>query len=453
MQDTNLTAATRRGFLGAVTAASYSRILGANDRVQIGFIGYGLMGARHVEDFKKLPDADLVGVADVYQPRVEQGVAACGPHCKGYADFRKLLEVKELQGVVVSTPDHWHALATIMACAAGKDVYVEKPLTVFVKEGRWMTQAARKYNRVVQTGTQQRSGKHFQEAVRVLRAGHIGKIMSVRIGSFRNIMPGFGVTPEEQPPAGFDYDLWLGPAPKRPYTNHRALYNFRWFWDYSGGQMTNLGTHEVDIVHWALDTKGPKTVASIGGRFALTEDDGETPDTQDAIFDYNQCNVLVSIREASAGRRMGEGGFQFFGTKGSLAISRMGFEVFPDMKIPANNQIPNWSNPAGHPPRTRDFKPEPWTTPLKMAGSSDEQLELHARNFVDCIKSRHKPIADVEDGHRVSTACHLANISMRLGRMVKWDADKEQILGDKEANAMLERPYRKPWDQVLRSLL
>ncbi len=454
MEESKPSAATRRSFLGAVTAASYARVMGANDRVQIGFIGFGLMGQRHAVDFKKLPDADLVAVADVYRPRVEQGIAQLGGNAKGYDDFRKLLEDKSIQGVVVSTPDHWHAMATVMACAAGKDVYVEKPLTVFIREGRWMTQAARKYNRVVQTGTQQRSGKHFQEAVKVLRAGHIGKILSVRIGSFRNISPGFGITKPADPPSDLNYDLWLGPAPKKPYTLHRALYHFRWFWDYSGGQMTNLGTHEVDIVHWALQTKGPRVVASLGGRYGLTEDDGETPDTQDAIFDYNGCNVLVSIREASAGRRVaGAGGFEFFGTKGSLLISRGGFEVFPDMKVPANNQIPDWSRPAGHPPRVTGFKPEPMTTPLKMAGSSDEQLELHARNFIDCIKSRQQPIADVEEGHQVSTACHLANISMKVGRMIRWDAEKEQIIGDKEANAMVEHSYRKPWDQTLRSLL
>ncbi len=315
-----------------------------------------------------------------------------------------------------------------------------------------MVKVARKHNRVVQVGTQQRSGRHFQEAVKVLRGGHIGKIVSVRMGSFRNVMPGFGVAQPSEPPAGFDYDLWLGPAPKRPYTKKRALYNFRWYWDYSGGQMTNLGTHEMDIVHWAMQVKGPRSVASIGGRLALTDDDGETPDTQDAIFEYDGFTALVSIREAATGRRTGGGGFDFFGTKGSLSIGRGGFEVFPDMKVPANNQIPPWSNPSGHPERS-DVRPEPWTTPMKMAGSSDEQLELHARNFIDCIKSRQRPIADVEEGHEVSTACHLANISMRVGRMVRWDAEKEQIVGDNEANAMLERPYRKPWDQVLRSLL
>ena len=183
---------TRRTFLTALSAASYTRIAGANDRVQVGFIGYGLIGSEHVHDFKNQHDADLAALSDVYQPRLEQGVAACGGRAKGYSDFRKLLDDKDIHAVVISTPDHWHALMTIMACAAGKDVYVEKPLTLFIREGRWMIEAARRYQRVVQVGTQQRSGKHYQKAVEMLRAGYIGKVISVRMGSFRNIMPGFG---------------------------------------------------------------------------------------------------------------------------------------------------------------------------------------------------------------------------------------------------------------------
>jgi predicted dehydrogenase len=160
---------------------------------------------------------------------------------------------------------------------------------------------------------------------------------------------------------------------------------------------------------------------------------------------------VVSIREASAGRRANGSGFDIYGTKASMSLSRSGFEVTPDMRIPAENQIPPWSNPAGHPARS-NAQPVPWTQPLKGTGSQDEQMELHARNFLDCIKSRRRPAADVEDGHRVSAACHLANISLRTGRKLRWDAEREEILGDKEASAMLERPYRKPWDAVLRSL-
>jgi predicted dehydrogenase len=440
---------SRRLFLGTLSAASYKKILGANDRVQVGFVGYGLIGSRHVFDFKNQKDVDLAAMCDVYQPRLEQGVAACGQRAKAYRDFRKLLDDKDLQAVVVSTPDHWHALLTIMACAAGKDVYVEKPLTLFVKEGRWMTTAARRYNRVVQVGTQQRSGKHYQKALELLRGGHIGKIHAVRMAAFRNIMPGFGAPADTEKPNDLDYDMWLGPAPARPYNPHRALYHFRWFWDYSGGQMTNLGAHEIDIVQWVMQVKGPTAVSSSGGRFAL-EDNGETPDTQDALFEYPGFTSSYSYREASGGRR-GVGGLEFCGTKGSMTISRGGFEVFPDMKIDPANAIPVFTgHPAGGPQRS-DTKPVPWTQPLKEPGSSDEQFDLHVRNFLDCIKSRQRPIADIEGGHQVTTACHLANISLRTGRKLRWDAEKEEIAGDRDASAYLERPYRKPWDDVLRT--
>jgi predicted dehydrogenase len=440
---------TRRTFLTALSAASYTRILGANDRVQVGFIGYGLIGSQHVRDFKNQTDANLAAMCDVYQPRLEQGVAACGGHAKSYGDFRKLLDDKDLQAVVIATPDHWHALMTIMACAAGKDVYVEKPLTLFIREGKWMVEAARRYQRVVQVGTQQRSGKHYQKAVEMLRAGYIGKVMSARMGAYRNVMPGFGEPADGAPPTDLDYEMWLGPAPKRPYNPHRSLYHFRWFWDYSGGQMTNLGAHDLDVVQWAMQVKGPTAVASSGGRFAL-EDNGETPDTQDALFEYPQFTASFSLREASAGRR-GEGKLEFFGSKGSLDIDRAGFTVYPDMKIDPFNAIPAFAgHPAGGPKRSA-IAAEPWIEPFQMAGSSAEQLNLHVRNFLDCVKSREQPIADVEQGNQVTTACHLANISLRTGRKIRWNADTGEIIGDAEMAKWVERPYRKPWDQVLQS--
>ena len=449
---------TRRRFVqaaAATTAASYGRILGANDRVQLGFIGYGLIGGQHVYDFKNQKDADLAGMCDVYQPRLDEGVAACGGRAKAYRDFRKMLDDKDIQAVVIGTPDHWHALMAIMACAAGKDVYVQKPLTLFVREGRRLATAAARYQRVVQVGTQQRSGKHYQKAREVLRAGHIGKIHSVRMASFRNIMPGFGSPPDGTAPPELDYDMWLGPAPLRAYNPHRALYHFRWFWDYSGGQMTNLAAHEIDIAQWALGVAGPTSVASTGGRFAL-QDNGETPDTQDALFEYPGFNATWSHREASAGSHLNDG-MEFFGPKGSLVISRSGFRVIPDPQLDPANRIPTFrGHPAGGPKNTRGTTsgpaPGPWTTAMTERGSSDEQFDLHARNFLDCVKSREQPIASVEDGHRVATACHLANISLKVGRKIRWDAASERILDDAAADSMLERPYRKPWDGVLRSL-
>ena len=436
-------------FLGAATAASYKRLLGANDRVQVGFMGYGLIGRQHVHDFQNQRDADVAAVCEVYQPRLEEGLAACGPGARGYRDFRKLLADKDVQAVVISTPDHWHALATIMACAAGKDVYVEKPLTLFVQEGRWMVTAARRYHRIVQVGTQQRSGPHYQKARELVRAGYLGKVVSARMGTFRNVMPGFGDPPDEPPPRDLDYGLWLGPAPMRPYNPHRALYHFRWFWDYSGGQTTNLGAHDIDIVQWFMGVKGPLAVSSSGGRFAL-QDNGETPDTQDSVFEYPGFTAVHSLRESSAGRRAGFG-LEFFGSKGSMVVSRAGYEVFPDMKIGPTNAIPTFEGQPAGGPQHSTAKPEPWIEARKEPGSSPQQFDLHARNFLDCIKTRRQPIADVEQGHQAAVSCHLANISLRLGRKIRWDPDREEIIGDREASSQLERPYRQPWDDVLRS--
>ena len=447
---------SRRTFLGAMTAASYARVNGANEKVRIGFLGCGLIGLRHIADFKTLPDADLAAVCDVYAPRVENAQKLCGSNPKGYADFRKLLDDKDVDAVIISTPDHWHPLQTIMACAAGKDVYVEKPMTLFIKEGRWMTTAARRYKRIVITGTQGRSGTHIQEAISMVRGGAVGKIHSVRFTSYRNIMPGFGKPADCDPPAGLDYDLWLGPAPKKPYNPNRGLYHFRWFWDYSGGQMTNLGAHDLDLVHFLLQVKGPKTCYSAGGRYAL-EDNGETPDLQDAIWEYPGFTVVGSLREASGSLRRGGGGtaaslmgVQFCGTKGVIGVSRGGFEFAPDMKVVPEKQIPPWSNPPGH-PQAANIEPTPYGEAKRVMGDQPEPMIHHARHWIDCIKTRKKPVSDVEDGHEVSVACHLANLSMKLGRKLTWDAEKEEFIGDKEANSHIVRPYRKPWDDVLRS--
>src|SRR5205085_5029449 len=221
---------------------------------------YGLIGKRHVIAFQEQPDVNVCAVAEVHRGRLEEAQGFIGGAVKGYDDFRKLLDDRAVDAVVISTPDHWHALMTMMACAAGKDVYVEKPLTLFVREGRWMAEVARRYQRVVQVGTQQRSGPHYQKARELIRHGQVGQLVSVQCNFFRNVTPGFGNPPDGAPPPDLDYDLWLGPAPKRAYNPNRALYHFRWFWDYSGGQMTNLGAHSLDTVHWITGVKGPSAV-------------------------------------------------------------------------------------------------------------------------------------------------------------------------------------------------
>jgi predicted dehydrogenase len=449
----------------ALSAASYRRVVGANERVGVGFIGFGLIGKRHVLDFQAEPDVACLAICDAHHGRVDEGRALVGGDCRGESDFRKLLDNRDIQGIVVGTPDHWHALMTMLACAAGKDVYVEKPLTLFVREGRWLVDTARRTKSVVQVGTQQRSGQHYVRARQLIRDGHIGRVHSVRLQAYRNIMPGFGAPADSDPPPQLDWNSFLGPAPMRPYNPNRSIYHFRWFWDYSGGQMTNLGHHALDIVYWALGGE-LSDVTSIGGRFAL-EDNGETPDTQDALFRFTGAGagstrsdapawtVSWSHREASAGAGH-TSSIEFYGTKGTLAISRRGFSVIADKNVPPANRVPQFAgaHPVGGPQRIATTGPDEfWTTPIEdTSGSEREQFSGHVRNFLDCIKSRATPVSDLESAHRVSSMCHLANLSLRLNRKLYWNSVAEEIIGDRQASAMLVRPYRSPWDAELRAL-
>jgi len=476
------TQATRRGFLGtmtAVTAASYNRVLGANDRVGVGFIGFGLIGKQHITNFKNsFPDVDRVAMCDVYKPRLEEGLAYMeSPNAKGYSDFRKMYEDKNMDAVVVASPDHWHALLTITACAAGKDVYVEKPLTVFIDEGKWMIQAMNKYKRVVVVGTQRNHNPGHQVAKKIIESGVLGKIQMVKLGAGgRNVYPGFGKTPVTDPPADFDYDMWLGPAPKKPFQAHRGLYHFRWFWDYSGGQLTNLGAHSVSAFLLVMGVKGPTKVVSFGGRFTL-EDDGETPDLQECLYEFPGFMLTTGVREANGYRD--STGSVIMGDKGNLLIGSN--QVVPEMHGDPVNQIPRF---MGHPtggPVYNDTKAVPWIEAQAGAGRGgpggggraaaggargaeggesggesmeDRMFNANKRDWINCIKSRNRPFCDLDMGHRTAVICNLGNLSLRLGgRTIRWDPEKEVVIGDKEAAAMCTKQYRAPWDGVLRSLV
>jgi predicted dehydrogenase len=483
---------SRRDFLGAVTAtaltaASYSRVLGANDRVGIGFIGFGLIGKQHIYNFKtSFPDVDRVAMCDVYKPRLAEGLAYMeSPNAKGYSDFRKMYEDKNIDGVVVATPDHWHAMLSIMACAAGKDVYVEKPLTVFIDEGKWMIQAMNKYKRVVVVGTQRNHNPGHQVAKKILESGVLGKIQMVKLGAGgRNIYPGFGKTPVGTPPADFDYDLWLGPAPKKPYQQHRGLYHFRWFWDYSGGQLTNLGAHSVSAFLLVTGVKGPTRVVSFGGRFTL-EDDGETPDLQECIYTFPNFMMTMGVREANGYRD--SGGSVIMGNKGNLVLGSN--QIVSEMHGDPVNQIPRF---LGHPiggPVYNDTKMVPYIEGAAPAargeapagagggrgqaqaggagargrgqgggpgGDSQEgdTMVLNKRDWIDCIKSRKQPLCSLDMGHRTAIICNLGNMSLRLGgRAIQWDPEKEVVVGDKEAAAMCTKEYREPWNGILKNIL
>ena len=286
---------------------------------------------------------------------------------------------------------------TILACAAGKDVYVEKPLTHVVREGEWMLRAARHHRRVVQVGTQQRSGEQYKKCVELVRGGHIGDVRNVRIASSRNILPGFAKPIAPEPLAAADWDMWLGPAPFVPYDPNRCLYHFRWFWDYSGGQTTNLLSHNLDIAQWATG-KAPTRVAAMGGRYSLTGM-GDTPDMVEALLDYPGFIVNWSSHEASAGL---DGGLDFYGTKGGMSVDRARLEVFPDRLIAPDDQIPSFTGPrraAGAEPRWR-------TEPIKLEGYEQvrDQFVPHVRNFLDCVKSRREPASELESAQETATS-------------------------------------------------
>ena len=420
---------TRREFGKAVTAAglatalSTQRVRGANERINVGLIGCGGRGQQVWKLFLEQPDVNPIAVCDVYERFLRQGSAMAGGKAATHKDFRQLLDRKDLDAVIIATPDHWHALQTVSACRAGKDVYVEKPLSLTILEGRIMVREARKRQRIVQVGSQQRSGEHYAKARQFIREGGIGSIHHITAGLARNIMPGF-VAKElgRDLPLELDWDLWLGPAPYVPYDPFRCIYNFRWFWDYSGGQMTNFGAHDLDIMRWVLNAKAPTAVTGYGGRFELN-DGGETPDVQEVIFSFPNCVVSWTTREISLGREIP---VEFHGTLGTLELTRRGFQVRPEQ----------WKG---------TLKVSAPSTPAMLEEPGSETERTHIRNFLECVKSRQRPIADVEEGHLSSVVCHLGNIATRLGRSLKWDSEKEEIVGDAEANRWLSRPYRAPW--------
>jgi predicted dehydrogenase len=411
------------------TALGSRRVAGAGERIGVGIIGCGGKGQSVWKNFLAQPEVEARAVCDVYQPFAEKGVALSGGRATVYKDFRKLLDDKTIDAVIIATPDHWHALQTIAACRAGKDVYVEKPMSLSVREGRVMVNEARKHRRVVQVGSQQRSGAHYVNALKLVRDGAIGEVHKISAGFTRNVLPGFKPRDLKVDTSNLDWDMWLGPAPRVAFDPFRCIYNFRWFWDYSGGQMTNFGAHHLDIVRWALRAPGPSAIAGFGGRFAI-KDGGETPDVQEVVYQFPGCVVTWTARELNRGRA-GGADIEFHGTRGTLALSRSGFKVTPE----------------GTDTGGGDVAPAPGAkAPAAAVEEKGSEMNVaHIRDFLACVKSRARPVADVEEGHLSAAMCHLGNIATRLGRSLRWDPRKEEIAGDSEANRMLSRPYRKPW--------
>lgn len=418
---------SRRGFLQtagtAAGAAAFptiltSPVLGApgveppSEQIRLGFIGVFNRGMQNMRPLMK----HVVAVCDVDKTVLAAAKAAVdkanGGNCLAYTDYRKLLENKEIDAVVISTPDHWHALQTIDACEAGKDVYCEKPLSLTIHEGREMVKAARKYKRIVQTGSQQRSDDKFRTACEMVRSGRIDHVHSVRVG-----LPGVNfkepARPDSDPPSELDYNMWLGPAPWRPYNKNRVHYNFRFFWNYSGGQMTNFGAHHLDIAQWGLgmDDSGPVSIEAK----AQFHPEGlyEVPNTFEVTYKY--ANGVTLVCGSGPGFKQGA---TFEGNRGSIYVTRGKLEATPAELL---------------------------QEPIKADEVNLYRSTDHYRNWLDCIKSRKTPICDVEIGHRSATVCHLGIIAIRSGRKVAWDPKEEKILGDKEQARMTHYDYREPW--------
>lgn len=443
----------RREFLAAAAGAPFA---GSGDPVRIGQIGLGTRGAYELEICLRTKDAKVVAVSDVYQPLVDKAVAASNGSIAGYRDFRRILDRQDIDAVFVSIPDHWHAPATIMACQAGKDVFCEKPLSHTIHEGQMMVKAARKYNRIVQTGSQQRSAPHFQKIVDLVQKGHIGKVTSIECWNEENDTPeGAGNPPDGPPPQGLDWEMYLGPAPKVAYNRNRYIWHYRWFWDYSGGMMTDWGAHHMDIIQWAMRVNGPQSAVAAGGRFCL-KDNCQTPDTLMTVFEYPGFIVRYSVRQGNSRRLEARpNGIAFYGANGTLIVDRGSWEVVPEnaARFPNDyDRVEAWVKggnvawPAGF-DRNAKVPAKPRCEAMQETGLHIDPScqEAHIQNFLDCVRSRQLPIADVETGYRSVSACHVGTIAYRLGRKVRWDAQAETFPGDAEAQAMMTKKYRAPW--------
>jgi predicted dehydrogenase len=425
---------TARGAAAAaasgLTALEARRAAGANDRLRLGFIGVANRGGQLLDAFMQHADCQVVAVCDVSRSTLDKARGQVGRQQGGTVDtctdFRKLLQRQDLDAVVIATPDHWHAIQSIDACDAGKDVYVEKPLSITVVEGRKMVEAARRNDRVVQVGTHRRSSKLYARLAELVADDGIGKVTTARSYRLSNMWPeGIGKAAPSPPPNDLDWNMWLGPRPERPFQATIAPYKFRW-WRLYSSQMANWGVHYLDAIRWVTGELAPSSVCAIGGRYAVP-DDRTVPDTLQAMFEFASGRLAMFGQfEASGNRAFPYGELEFRGTKGTAYIGRKGYEVEPE--------------------RGGKFQDRAvYMKPVEVASDDGDLTVQHARNFLDCVKSRTRPNADVETGHRSTTFSLLANISLAVGRRLEWDAENERCLGDEEANHMLHYEYRKPW--------
>jgi predicted dehydrogenase len=430
-----------------------AHILGANEKIRMGFIGIGNRGSELLGLFMQQPDCEVAALCDICEPylhrdrnrvdkrwldiykeKVPKMQEQFQKKPKLYKDFRKLLEDKDIDAVCIATPDHWHALQTIHAIKAGKDVYCEKPLTNTLVEGRKMIEAQAMSKQVVAVGINRRGNNSYQKLVKIIQEGKIGRISIARSAHISNMYPnGIGKMKPEDPPEGFDWDAWLGPRAYRPYQYNIAPYMFRWWNDYSS-QMGNWGVHHMDAMRWLMGETAPLYISAHGGKYVL-DHDATINDTDSITFEFASGKIMTyQIFEATGGRMFPFGELELRGTQGVVYAGEWGYRIQPN----SPGQFQQWNTP---------FEEEKYDNKMRILGdaSSADSTTCLIRDFLDCVKSRKSPICNLEEGHRSTSLAHLANIALATKERLQWDAENERFVNSEKANALLSYEYRKPW--------
>lgn len=407
--------------------ASFRKKISPNEIIKVGVIGCRGQGWSNLTSMLKIPEVQCIALCDVDRNVLEQRKADLEKINNKpilYEDYRKLLGNKDIDAVIIATPDHWHCLQMIDALAAGKDVFVEKPLSNYIYEANLMLGAANRSDRMVQVNQWQRSQQHFKDAIAFVQSGKLGKISTCKTWMYRGGTNPLPVLPDEPIPAGVNYDMWLGPAQKRPFNKNRFHYEFRWFWDYAGGLMTDWGVHLIDMILLGMNVKEPKSIIASGGKYVFPNDARETPDVQTTIYDYGIFQMSWEHTMATGYGNYGlQHGMAFVGENGTLIINRQGWEVRPDK-----------------------VKDQLKMDAVAWQPSVDRGLDMHTVNFIDAVKSRKKEILNcpIEAGAAVAINAHMGNIALRTGEKIKWDANAGKF-DKKEANELLVPIYRNEW--------
>jgi len=448
--------------IGAATLALGGKVLGANDRVRIAVVGTRGRGHDHIRSFSRLAGVEFAALCDVDENVLNErlgDIEKLGrPRPKSYVDVRKLLEDKDIDAISIATPNHWHSLIAIWACQAGKDVYVEKPGSHNCFEGRQLVKAVKKYNRICQHGSQSRSNPGMIEAIRHLQSGTIGDVYLARAICFK-WRPAIGRAHEEPVPAGVHYDLWTGPAPLKPFTRNRFHYNWHWIWDTGNGEIGNQAIHEIDIARWGLGATFPVQVSAMGNH-AMFDDDQETPNILNATYYFEgenrkrkvmemEVRPWITNHEAEIGTgAYGSSGVPPAGLAASSQAVRQDTKPVAGVVDSKTNTIGNiFFGSKGYLGIDGYDSYKTWLTPNVEPGPSGKADADHFANFIDCVRSRRAEDirAPIEEGHISCTLLHLANASYRLGRSLRFDPDKEQVIGDEEADRLLRGTYRAPF--------